>query len=195
MELSKFAATHFRCLYGGDRIDFHPITVLIGENDSGKSATLEAMSIFFTHNRSPSDADYSYAQGPLTTNPVGVDSQESEIILEAEFELGKAELEKINELLVAPIKRLRIRKIANRNSPTKVQIECRTPIEEELRIDPGTITLPQIRELADKFNIPIPGGITKNPNLIAFLDGLKSQPMVTDWSTAPQSIIAMMPDF
>ena len=30
-------------------IDVHPMTVLIGENDSGKSATLDAISIFFTH--------------------------------------------------------------------------------------------------------------------------------------------------
>ena len=196
MELSKFAATHFRCLYDGNRVDFHPITVLIGENDSGKSATLDAMSMFFTRNRPPSDADYSYSQGYLTANPSeGTVSQESEIVLEAEFELDEAELQKVNEFLVSPVEKLRIRKVFNRNSPAKFQIECRTPIEEELRIDPGTITLPQIRELADKFNIPIPGGITKNPNLIAFLDGLKSQPMVTDWSTAPQSIIAMMPDF
>ena len=46
MKLSNFSATHFRCLYDGNHIDFHPITVLIGENDSGKSATLDAMSIF-----------------------------------------------------------------------------------------------------------------------------------------------------
>ena len=195
MELSKFAATHFRCLYDGDRIDFHPITVLIGENDSGKSTTLDAMSIFFTRNRSPSDADYSYAQGSPTANPEGIISQEPEIILEAEFELDEVELQKVNEFLVSPIKKLRIRKVANRNSPTKVQIECLTPIKEELRIDPDTVTLPQIRELASKFNITIPGGRIKSPNLIAFLDWLKSQPMVNDWSTAPQSIIAMMPDF
>ena len=195
MKLSKFAVTNFRCLYDGDGIDFHPITVLIGENDSGKSATLDAMSIFFTRNRPPPDADYSYAQGPPTIDPAGIVSQESEITLEAEFELDEVELHKVNEFLVSPIERLRIRKVANRNSPTKVQIECPTPIEEELRIDPDSITLPRIRELADKFSIAIPGGTTKNPNLIAFLQWLKSQPIVNDWSITPQSIIAMIPDF
>ena len=195
MKLSKFAATHFRCLYDGDDIDFHPITVLIGENDSGKSATLDAMSIFFTRNRSPSDADYSYAQGPPTIDPAGIVSQESEIVLEAAFELDDVELQKVNQHLVSPVDRLRIRRVANRNNPTKVQIQCPTPIEEELSIDPDSITLPQIRELANKFNISIPGGTTKSPNLIAFLEWLKSQPMVNDWSTTPQSIIAMLPDF
>ena len=195
MKLSKFSATHFRCLYDGDHIDFHPITVLIGENDSGKSATLDAMSTFFSRNQSPSDADYSYAPGPPTDNPEGIVFQESEIILEADFELDEVELQKVNELLVSPINRLRIRKVANRNSPMKVQIECPTPLEEELRIDPDTITLPQIKELANKFNIAIPGGTTKSPKLIAFLEWLKSQPMVNDWSTAPKAIIAMMPDF
>ena len=97
--------------------------------------------------------------------------------------------------MVSPIERLRIRKVAYKNSPTKVQLECPTPIEEELRIDPDSITLPQIRELAAKFNVSIPGGTTKSPNLIAFLEWLKSQPMVNDWSTTPQSIIAMLPDF
>ena len=92
MKLSKFAATHFRCLYDGGDIDFHPMTVLIGENDSGKSATLDAISIFFTHTRSPLDADYSYAQEPPTVGPEGIVSQESEITLEAEFELDEVEL-------------------------------------------------------------------------------------------------------
>ena len=195
MKLSNFAATHFRCIYDGDRIDFHPITVLIGENDSGKSATLDAMSIFFARNRPPSDADYSYVQGPPTTNPEGIVSQESEISLNAEFELDEEELQQVNDSLLSPITTLRIRKVFNRNSPTKVQIECPTHIEEELRIDADTITLPRIRELAGKYDITIPGGSTKGPNLNAFLEWLKSQPMVNDWSTAPQSIIAMMPDF
>ena len=195
MKLSKFAATHFRCLYDGEDIDFHPITVLIGENDSGKSATLDAMSIFFTRNRSPSDADYSYVQGHPSVDPEGVASQETEITLEAEFELDEVELQNVNECLVAPVSRLRIRKVTTRTDPMNVQIQCPTPIEEELRIDPDAITLPRIRELADKFNVNIPGGTSKSPNLIAFLEWLKSQPMVNDWSPTPQSIVAMMPDF
>ena len=195
MKLSTFAASHFRCLYNGDGVDFHPITVFIGENDSGKSATLDAMSIFFTRNRSPLDADYSYAQGPQAADPAGLASQESQITLEAEFELDDIELQKVNEYLVSPIERLRIRKVYNRNSPTKVQLECPTPVEEDLRVDPDSITLPQIRELAEKYNVTLPGGTTKSPILVAFLDWLKSQPMVNDWSTAPQSIIAMLPDF
>ena len=194
MKLNNFSATHFRCLYDGNHIDFHPITVLIGENDSGKSATLDAMSMFFGRNQSPSDADYSYAQGPSADNPEGT-GQETEITLEAEFDLDEAELEKINEYLVAPITRLRVQKVASRNSPTKVQIECPTPVEEELRIDPDSITLPKIRELAEKFDIKVPGGTTKSPNLNAFLEWLIGQPMVNDWATAPQSIVAMIPDF
>ena len=161
MKLSKFAATHFRCLYDGDAIDFHPITVLIGENDSGKSATLDAMSIFLARNRSPSDADYSYAQQPATTDQEGNPLLESEITLEVEFELDEVELQQVNQFFVSPIERLQIRKVASRNSPTKIQIECPTPIEEDLRIDPDSITLPQIRDLAGQFNIAIPGGTTK----------------------------------
>ena len=195
MKLSKFAAAHFRCLYAGDAIDFHPITVLIGENDSGKSATLDAMSIFFTRSRSPTDADYSYAEGSSIVDPEGIVPQESEITLEAEFELDEVELRKVNEHLLSPITRLRIRKVTSRDSSTKVQIECPTPIEEELRIDPDSITLPQIRAIAEKFNVNLPGGTTKNPNQIALLDWLRTQPMVNDWSATPQSIVGMMPDF
>ena len=142
----------------------------------------------------PGPPHYSYTQGPSADNPEGT-GQETEITLEAEFDLDEAELEKINEYLVAPITRLRVQKVASRNSPTKVQIECPTPLEEELRIDPDSITLPKIRELAEKFDIKVPGGTTKSPNLNAFLEWLKGQPMVNDWATAPQSIVAMIPDF
>ena len=47
MKLGKLQATHFRCLYDGQEILFHSITVLIGENDGGKIATLLALSLFY----------------------------------------------------------------------------------------------------------------------------------------------------
>ncbi|MCH7915835.1 MAG: AAA family ATPase [Deltaproteobacteria bacterium] len=195
MKLSKFSARHFRCLYDGQEIEFHPITVLIGENDGGKSATLDAMSIFFAQNKSPSDADYSFVNWSVVGDQEETDPKETEITLGAEFNLDEQDLQKINELLISPIETLKIRKVFNKDGTRSVQIRCQTPTDLELRIDPVAITLPQIRELSTQFKFEIPGGTSREPNLSAFLEWLRHQPTVDDWSIAPQSILSMMPEF
>ena len=53
MFLEAFRATHFRCLHGTDWIPLHDLTVLIGENDGGKTATLDALAAFFSGTQQP----------------------------------------------------------------------------------------------------------------------------------------------
>jgi len=195
MKLSKFKATHFRCLYNGQDILFHPITVLIGENDGGKTATLRALSLFFSRNANPDEQDYSFITGTIPEDGNEAVPRENTMTLEAEFELEEAELQQVNDNILMPISNLRIRKIFETESTPKIEIASRAPIESRLRIDPDALTLPQIRTLAEEFDIPLPGGTTKDPNVVAFKQWLREQPMEEAWSPAPQQVITMLPEY
>ena len=68
-------------------------------------------------------------------------------------------------------------------------------VESNLRVDPHELTLPQIRKLAERFDIPLPGGTAKDPNVVALKDWVREQPMEEAWLPAPQHVVAMLPEY
>lgn len=59
MKLAKFFVDHYGCLYSVSEIPFQPITVFIGQNDGGKTATQDAVELFFGRGAFPTELDYS----------------------------------------------------------------------------------------------------------------------------------------
>jgi predicted ATP-dependent endonuclease of OLD family len=89
MKLTAFKAKHFRCLFDTDWIPISEMSIFTGENDGGKSATLEALEIFLNPKSSPSRDDYSYV--PITPDASVSDDREDEITLSARFGLRDPE--------------------------------------------------------------------------------------------------------
>jgi len=86
LKLVAFKAKGFRCLLDTSWIPVQDLTVLIGENDGGKTATLDALSLFLSANKKPDNSDYSRigAQGATETAI-------QEILLEGRFQLTQTE--------------------------------------------------------------------------------------------------------
>lgn len=195
MKLSKFSAKHFRCLYDVAEIPFHPITVLIGENDGGKTATLEALYLFFSRNASPIDRDYSYIPGSPPEAGEENSPKEDSMTLEAEFDLDEAELQQLNESLLVPLDRLMVRKLFSRGGAVKTEIRSLVSREPKLQVDPDALPLPQIKSLAGEFGASLPGGTARDPILREFKAWLRTQPMEEGWQPAPKQVLAILPEY
>jgi putative ATP-dependent endonuclease of the OLD family len=93
MKLTKLKATDFRSLKCLE-LTFDPLTVLIGENDAGKSSVLDLLDVVL-NNRQPDDNDY-------YLNETGEISDQIEVILEFQLEADDSDAQHcaINDLLI-----------------------------------------------------------------------------------------------
>lgn len=193
MKLYKFRAKHFRCLYGSDWIVIRNPTVLIGCNDGGKTATIQALSHFFGNTPPPLDA-YSYVPGSLPDSE-GVRPREKEITLEAVFELSSQEVELLRDVLLAPpTEHACLRKVfrGDENSMS-FEMLTRVPQNPDLPADPSSLNINEIREYISKLGIPNPGGSQRDPLLAALTQWLQQQPMKDDWAPVPRKVIDILP--
>ena len=86
MKLLAFKVKNFRCLLDTSWIPIHDLSVLIGENDGGKTATLDALSIFLSANKKPDITDFSSFSSQVTTESPTQESPLSQIVFEGRFE-------------------------------------------------------------------------------------------------------------
>lgn len=84
MKLTRFKVDHFRSLYQTDWITFSELSILTGQNDGGKSATLDALAIFLDPQRKPLENDYSLSAGSS-------DEKEGEITFTSMMEITEEE--------------------------------------------------------------------------------------------------------
>lgn len=193
MELDRFRITHFRCLYDPGWTVFRNPTVLIGCNDGGKSATIEALDSFFGDVPPTADA-YSYVPD-TPPDSEGNRPREQEITLEAEFTVGSDEEGLLGQaLLRSPAGRLHLRKVFRHNEQT-VTFEMKMPVPEDpsLPSDPYSLNINEIRAYLSKLQIPNPGGSHRDPLLVALLQWLRQQPMKEAWASVPANVATLLP--
>lgn len=193
MKLFEFRATHFRCLYDPGWITVHDLTVLIGCNDGGKTATIEALDCFFGNTPPTLDA-YSYVpNAPL--EPDGTRLREMEITLEAKFTFNSQETELLREvLLVPPTEHVHLRKVFRSDETSPVfEMLTHIPLDSKLRTAPYQLKIKDIRELLEDYNIPSPRGTERAPLLETLTQWLRQQPTTEDWASAPPEVANLLP--
>lgn len=195
MKLKEFRTEKFRCLYDSGWITLKNPTVLIGCNDGGKTATIEALDYFFGDTLPPLDA-YSYVPN-VPPDSEGNRPQESEIILEAVFTLSTQDTSVLQEiLLVPPTECIHIRKAFKReDSSVSFNMMVSAPQDPDLPEDVTSLNINQIREYLDKWKIPNPGGNRKEPLQEALKQWLRTQPMEERWVAVPPALIDALPLF
>ncbi|MBN1366539.1 MAG: AAA family ATPase [Dehalococcoidales bacterium] len=193
MKLQQFRAQKFRCLYDSGWITINNPTVLIGCNDGGKTATINALDYFFGNVVPPIDA-YSYVRN-VAPNKDGERPRESEIILEAIFTLSKQEEQLLLDILLSPPnKTIHIRKTFNQSDTAVVSsIKSSVPKNPDLPRDVTSLQINSIREYLRKLGIPNPGGNEKLPLQEALRKWLITQPLEEDWLPIPASIVKLYP--
>ena len=90
-----FKAKNFRCLLDTSWIPIHNLSVLIGENDGGKTATLDALSLFLSSNKKPDVNDFSTSTSQASTESLSQESPLPQIVLEGRFELTPEEMNQL----------------------------------------------------------------------------------------------------
>jgi len=193
MKLCEFRATHFRCLYDPGWITIYDPTVLIGCNDGGKTATIDALDCFLGDVDPAPDA-YSYVRdAPL--EPDGNRSRETEITLEAKFKLSPQEIKLLrNVLLVPPTDHVHLRKVFRSDgTPTQFEILTSVPLDPDLPKAPHRLTIHEIRRLLREYDVPNPGGTSLEPLLEALTQWLQQQQMKEDWAPVSSELYELLP--
>lgn len=195
MKLKQFRAKNFRCLYDPGWIILKDPTVLIGCNDGGKTATIEALDYFFSNTPPPLDA-YSYVPNEPPDGE-GNRPRESEIILEAVLTLSEQDKDLLQDILLSPpTDSIHIRKIFKReDSSISFDMKTDAPQDRDLPEDVMSLSIGQIRECMEKYKIPNPGGTLKEPLQEALKQWLRAQPMEERWIPVPTVIIDALPLF
>jgi energy-coupling factor transporter ATP-binding protein EcfA2 len=149
-------------LYDSDWIPVNDLTVFIGENDSGKTAALDGITILLGPTRGSVD-DISFKPGPGETDPnTGESLREDHFRIEGRF-LPEAQDEHQQG------------SIPHHDDGTiEIGLKLGTqgeewyatgnvPIDPDLRINPSDVNINDLRELLRSKGASIPGGTTKAP--------------------------------
>lgn len=168
--ISKFRLRNFRCFEDTGWQDLSQFTVLIGQNDGGKSSVLAAIEGVLTA------ANFEDGDHRVTGTP------------NAETELQR-EHEMIIELRVgAPLLEGTIRVTRKIGEGTVYEIEAEMVAEHELRVEISSLTVDKLKEISAIFGISV-SGTNKSAYVAAVEEYKASRPMVQGTRTLPAAEI------
>lgn len=185
MQITHFGAKHFRCLYDTDWIPIHKLTVLIGENDGGKTATIDAIEILLT-NKSPDTEDFSFVPGSQ-------EGHEQEMVLEAKFSLEPSDMSALQDLCRYSSDQLIIRRVFSSDSPGPLTYRTMVHPDERLSADLAAHTIPILREIAEEHGIDVP--LSPKPDIVDAIETwLATQPLFEGYRELPRAARALLPE-
>lgn len=196
MKLTAFRIKHFRCLYDTPWIPIHDLTVLIGENDGGKTGTLDALSIFLSANRRPELDDFSFRISLAAAQ--GNQEHEGEMVLEGQFHLDQGEADQLRELCFFEGTTLVVRRTFSLESTASDGVflfDTKVHPDPRLQADPDRYTVQQLQELATEFGITLPRSARKADIASIFRQWVSGQQLSPGKLELPASFRQQMPDF
>jgi predicted ATP-dependent endonuclease of OLD family len=164
-------------------------TILVGHNDSGKTALLDAIA-YLLDSYALGEEDRTYLREPLTPASGEVNGRSARVeitTVTGEFVLSLQEQDDsgLSE-------RVRIRRRATTDGQGRFEIEAKVPEDLEFR-DLATKKIDELRDLAKAHSIDI-RGITKKIDLVDRISlHEKATPSITDWVPLPADVKSMLP--
>jgi putative ATP-dependent endonuclease of the OLD family len=151
MNLKLFKATNFRSLVDTGWIKIHDLTAFIGENDSGKSACIDAIKILFEKNSRPDLDDFA-----RIIDSVNEETTVHEIIiLEAVLELSDLEFSEISREIPLYANQIHYKKVVNiAESVVKLLYVGQVSQVEDFSGNWRLLNLQPLKELVEKHSIP-----------------------------------------
>lgn len=193
MRLASVRFEHFRCLYDTGWLAINDVTVFIGENDAGKTAAIDGVAILLGAGRVTPE-DISFKPGTAPQDPNGDTPREEYVAIEGRFFPEGADAPGIP---------------GNEDGSIVVGVQLdsggaswyaigQVPVDGDLRIDPGTTSINDLRELLRQKGAPLPGGTAKAPFVAAVQQLIANSSKVVDRATltsAPHSAFFKVVDF
>ncbi|MFH0957417.1 MAG: AAA family ATPase, partial [Pseudomonadota bacterium] len=192
MQLVSIKVKHFRSLYETEWILFHDLTVLIGENDGGKTATLDTLEIFLG-NRQPDSEDFSYVPGS-TPDAQGIIPHEQEMLIEGKFTFTDSEKAEVSRYAPLQDRYLHVLKRFSSGAQPEFFVVGQVPIDQRLRIDLESAKIADLRNLARALDLQV-GGTATQPFIDAIRTFKNTQPTTEGTVPFPNSIKAFLPEF
>lgn len=160
MKLRHLTLQNFRCYHQPTAIELEDLTVLVGRNDAGKSAILDALNVFFGNVKLDSDDRCKHADDDAEiTITCEFDGLPNEIDIDAGFPTTLQ-----NELLVTASGRLRIKKVFKGKAPTlKAVFAIAHHPSNPSAADLLTLKRPQLRARAQELHVDLTG-VNQNVN-------------------------------
>lgn len=171
MRLVNIEAKQFRCLKCVS-LPIHKLTVLIGENDSGKSSVLDLLEIVLNDQR-PDENDY-FREGEAPP------AESIEVILT--FELDERD-EQAAEPFTAKDGKLHLRKVFSTIS-SETYYRGQKFIDDRLFQDFGKMTAAQLDEVLEELDIQYEGRVNKERRLELIESHKQKAPTTEDWIPA-----------
>jgi putative ATP-dependent endonuclease of OLD family len=181
MQLRSFSVSGFRSLHDIDDLPLRTPTILTGRNDSGKSATLDALA-FLLNARRATESDF------LDGMETAVSEQLS---VTGEFVLSAEE----HQALGLP-ETVRIRRIAVRGSArADYQVERQVPVDVRLR-DLDFMNLPTLKETARALKVSPDGAANAKESFLRALRPLAAAcEQCLDWVQASDETVGDLPKY
>lgn len=194
MKLIAFKASNFRCLLNTSWIPIQDLTVLIGENDGGKTATLDALSLFLSTNKKPDINDFSSFGSQANTESTTQESPLPQIVLEGCFELTEEEIGQLPEQCSRDENKAIIRRKFTLESQGSFLIDAMVHPDPQLRVNLNNYTVPVLTQLASDYGIEVPSS-PKNAIVEAINNWIAEQELERGELELPPALRAFLPEF
>ncbi|WP_431729119.1 AAA family ATPase [Verrucosispora sp. TAA-831] len=183
MRLASIHVQGFRSLADVGPIEITRPTILVGHNDSGKTALLDAIA-YLLNRYTLSEEDRTYLREPTVPTSGELSGRSARVettTVTGEFVLSPQEQKEYGLL-----ERVRIRRRATADGQGRFEIEAKVPEDLEFR-DLTAKRNDELRDLAKAHDIDI-RGITKKDDLVERISlHEKAAPSITDWVSLPDA--------
>lgn len=183
MKLKECKVKNFRCLKDFGPVPIHNLTMLIGENDSGKSSLLDALDMAL-NNLTPEASDYYSKEG----NPI------EPIQIELKFDVSQ--IQTINKQYLNTDGDL-LYKVTYNNTSALKEIKGQAYTIELLNQDYSTLKTPELNEILEFLQI-IPQTRINNTNRLELIEQYLSEnklEMEEKWFEITKDLLGLLPRF
>lgn len=171
---------HFRCLYNTGWIPVGDLTVLIGENDCGKSATLDGMAILLGTGNGRVE-DISFKAGPVTVDPeTGEPGREDWLLIEGRFEPEAGDAVVEAGIPLNGDGRAVVSLRFGIDGTSEWYATGMVPSDPDLRINPPDVNINDLRGLLRAKGELVPAGSAKAPVVKAVEELIEKSPQALE---------------
>jgi putative ATP-dependent endonuclease of the OLD family len=189
LRIISIKVENFRSLLKTEWINIYDLTAFIGENDSGKSACIDALKLLFDKSAKPDSEDYSLF--------LEEDSEEfkqaNSMSIEALLELSEGEIDQIAYLVGSNKNVLHIKRQFTSDGKSSYSHFGEIPENEGFRGLWSQGTIVELKLLAEKNQVDVPKNAPKSEIITVLGSWLTKQPTTVGERSFSPTGIAMLP--
>lgn len=195
MQLTCMSVCGFRSLQDVGPIPIRRPTILTGHNDSGKSASIDAIA-FLLGAYQLTDEDRTYASAPQVSDADNVtEYHEPDRRVESTWVEGVFHLSDQEQTDLELPATVRIRRVHIPERSARLELLVEAPVDENLR-DLDTKSLAALKGIAGELGVAVTSDArAKNSWLSALQDFAAGQPHAPAWVPVPKAVPAALPKF